>query len=362
MAGADALDARAETFFDAAAARFDAWALASESAIVQHIALGGRIVRLEVSAGAMARAILPALAHLAVPAVPAPDLTVRAWDSESTGIAPISPGWGPDAYRREGYISGFNDGGFHTALQFGPLILRMLDGTRRRALYWTPSAARLPHWERGAPMRPLLHEWLKRSGFVAVHGGAVGTAEGGVFLAGAGGRGKSNVALSCLVSDLRYASDDFCFLSQRPEWTVHSLYCTGKIAAGDRARHPHLHGAESNPERLDHEKALFFLNERFGDRLIRRMPLRAIVLPHVVGHGPGTVVPMPPGDAHRAIATSTIELSRWTGGDTLRSVATLLGERPCYELRVGARIGEVPDLLARLLSDLRPEPPPPAPR
>src|SRR5262249_25577141 len=159
-------------------------------------------------------AILPALSHLSDSEEREPNLVLCAWDSESTGAPSLSPGWGVADYRREGFISGFNDFRFHTAIQFEPLILRMLDMQHRRALYWTPSASKIPHWEVGAPLRPLLHEWLRRIGLVAVHGGAVGQADGGLFLAGAGGRGKSNVALACLKSELLYASDDFCFLSQ----------------------------------------------------------------------------------------------------------------------------------------------------
>lgn len=343
---------RAERFYDSAFERFRTTAAPRWAISVWHIALGPRIVRIEISKGAMERAVMPALAHLVVPEVAEPDLVLCAWDSESTGAPAMSPGWDPDDYRREGYISGFNDTRFHTGMQFEPIILRMIDMERRRAMYWTADASKLPYWEIGAPLRPLLHEWLQRVGTVAIHGGAVGRADGGVFLAGAGGQGKSNVALACLNSDLFYASDDFCFLSQSPEWTAHSLYCTGKMAGGDLVRHPHLRGHESNPDRLDREKALFFLNEKFSHRLIRQVPLRAVVVPRVIAHGPSEVVPIAPVIAHKAIAMSTIELSRWTGGHTLRKVAELLRERPCYELRVGASISDVPPLLAKLLNEL----------
>jgi len=105
---------------------------------------------------------------------------------------------------------------------------------------------------------------------------------------------------------------------------------------------------------LDREKALFFLNEKFANQLIRQMPLCAILLPRVVAQGPSELVPVAPAMAHKAIAMSTIELSRWTGGHTLRKVSELLRERSSYELRVGTSIDEVPPLLARLLNELRP--------
>jgi hypothetical protein len=353
MADISSGEQRAEIFYDSAFRKFGGLAALPGAILQRHISLAGRIVRIEISAGAMERAVMPALSHLIVPEVAEPDLVLCVWDCESTGAPPMSPGWGPEDYRREGYISGFNDARFHTGMQFEPIILRMIDMERRRAMYWTADASKLPYWEIGAPLRPLLHEWLQRVGMVAIHGGAVGRADGGVFLAGAGGQGKSNVALACLNSDLLYASDDFCFLSQSPEWTAHSLYCTGKMAAGDLVRHPYLRGVESNPDRLDREKALFFLNEKFADRLIRQLPLRAIVLPRVIAQGPSKIVPVASAVAHKAIAMSTIELSRWTGGHTLRKVSELLRERPCYELCVGASIDEVPPLLDKLLNELR---------
>jgi len=347
------IDPRAASYYDSAFHAFRTIVAPRCAIDVRHISLGGRLVRLEIPQGAMERAVFPALAHLETAAVAEPDLALCVWDSASTGAPPLAPGWDADAYRREGYIAGFNDDRFHTAMQSDPLILRLIDMDNRRAMVWTPDAAKLPYWEIGAPLRPILHEWLQRVGMVAIHGGAIGYPDGGIFLAGAGGQGKSNVALACLQSDLRYASDDFCFLSQAPEWTMHSLYCTGKIAAADIARHPHLRGAESNPVRVDGEKALFFLTERFGDRLIRDMPLKAIVLPRVIGHGVSEIVPIDPAVVHRAIAMSTIEMSRWTGGHTLRKVVELLRDRPCYELRVGTSIAEAPQLIGQLLRKLR---------
>jgi hypothetical protein len=355
MAGTSSAESRAERYFESSLQQFRVLGTSPDAIVVRHMTLADRTVRIEVSAGAMERAILPAFAHLADCEVREPDLIVCAWDSESTGTPYLSPGWGVEDYRREGFVSGFNDSRFHTATQFDPIILRALDMERRRALYWTPSASRLPYWEIGAPLRPLLHEWLRRIGLVAVHGGAVGRTDGCVFLAGAGGCGKSNIALACLKSDLRYASDDFSFLSRSPHWTVHSLYCTGKIAAGDLVRHPHLRGAESNPERLDREKALFFLSEKFGDRLIRKMPLRAVVLPRVIAQGPSRILEVSPVTAQKVISLSTIELSRWTGRDTLINVAEFLRHVPCYEVQVGASVDEVPELLGQLLAELRPK-------
>jgi hypothetical protein len=343
---------RPEAFFDATLRRFEAFAAVPGTTVIHHLALGDRVVRLVLSAGAMERAIMPALVHLETAGTDRPDLEIMAWDSDGNDAPPVSPGWTADDLRGEGYIAGFNDSRFHTAYQSNPIILRMIDLERRQALYWTRSAARLPIWERGAPMRPLLHEWLGRVGFVAVHGGAVGRAEGGVFLAGIGGRGKSNLALACLSSPLLYASDDFCFLSPSPRWTVHSLYSSGKVAADDLIRHPALRDSVSNPDRLDQEKALFFLAGKFGDRLIRRMELRAIVLPRVTGVGPSRIVPVPRLEARKETAISTFQLSRWSSRDSFGQMSAFVDALPCFAIELGDSLADAPPLLARLIDEL----------
>jgi hypothetical protein len=305
-------------------------------------------VQFEIAPGPMDRHIARGVAHLAVPDIGTPELTVYAWDGADTQAPPLRPGWDKDAYGYHGLIDGMNDERFHAAMQFDPHILRIIDFERREAIYWMPTARDIPVWERGAPLRPLLHEWLRHQGFVPVHGGAVGMPGGGVFLAGAGGSGKSNLALSCLSSPFFYASDDFCVLSEKP-WTVHSLYCTGKIEARDMVRHPHLAGLESNTEHLATEKALFFLQEHFPEKLVRALPMKAVVMPRVVGEGPSRLIASSGAAAQKAIAMSTIQMSRPTADFTFRRVAEFVRTLPCYELQIGARSEDARKLLAELL-------------
>jgi hypothetical protein len=344
--------AGATIYFESALKEFALISTVSAPITSCNLRIAGRIVRLEIASG-MAGVVLPGLSHLIAVESAEPDLTIFVWDSESTGTSLLSPAWAVDDYGRDGVIQGFNDERFHTAVQLDPIILRMLDMETRRAIYWTPSAKSFPYWEFGAPLRPLLHEWLGRCGLVPLHGGAVGFADGGVILAGAGGRGKSNVALACLTSDLFYASDDFCCLSKNPDWVVHSLYCTGKISGHDIVRHPHLRGTERNPDELDHQKAVFVLNDNFADRIIRNMPVRAIVMPRVVGQGITEIVPSTSAVAQKAIAMSTIELSRSGASRIFARVADLVRAVPCYELHVGASLSEVPARLRDLLNALR---------
>lgn len=320
-------------------------------------AIADLTLRVEFAAGDVEKAFVPGIAHIETPRVREPDLTISVWDSDSTGSEPLRAAWAIDDYGQSGLITGFNDARYLAAAPYSPIpAFGMLDREAKRGFYWVRSAAELPYWERGAPLRPLLHEWLSNCGHLPVHGGAVGYADGGVLLAGAGGSGKSNVSLACLNSDLLYASDDFCVLSSEAsdlEWRVHSLYCSGKMLPPDIRRHPHLAPHVSNRDRPEDEKWLFFLQDAFRERLVRSMPLKAVVLPRVVGRGASAIAPETKAVAQRAVAMSTIALSPAGGGTSFARIAALVRALPCYTLSIGEDFENVPRLISGLLRDLR---------
>jgi len=341
---------------DAPAARFFEDAMATFAAcrtIVHDYDIAGQTLRVEFAEGVTERMFARALAHIETQRGAEPDLTVAVWDSDSTATKPLRAAWGIDDYGPSGLIAGFNDARYFAVSPYSPIpAFGMLDRETQRGFYWVRNAAELPYWERGAPLRPLLHEWLSNHGRVPVHGGAVGYADGGVLLSGAGGSGKSNVSLACLASDLLYASDDFCALSNDPDWRVHSLYCSGKMLPPDIRRHPHLDPHVSNRDRPDDEKWLFFLQEPFRARMVRTMPLKAIVLPRVVGTGASVIAPESKAVAQRAVAMSTIALSPAGGAPVFASIASLVRALPCYALRIGEDFENVPRLIGDLLRGL----------
>lgn len=339
-----------ESYFDAGEAQFRALTSTRRARDYRIAGLRLRIVATE----ALDHALSKAIAHLEAEASPdEPDLLVSAWDSVSTDSSPLKPSWSRDDIARDGTVTRFCTKRFHTVISYHAVpIFTMLDRTRRRALYWTRDARDLPFWELGGPMRPLLLEWLKGRGIITLHAGAVGFPDGGVLLGGAGGRGKSNLALSCLDSPLFYASDDFCAVSG-PEWEVHSLYCSGKLAEADLVRHPYLAPHIAEPPGRTAEKLLFLLAGGYGHKLIASMPLKAVVLPQVDRNAKTAIAPARGSDVQRAIAISTIQLSPWTGTFTFAAVAQMIRALPCYKLQIGEDYLRAPTLLADLLAELR---------
>lgn len=322
-------------FFQAVDAAFQRAVQAAGGVVEYDYLIGGYRVRLRFAGSALVPSLTRALAHLSAPTAAGPDLTIHLWETASTGVAPPPPAWDYDDFGGSGLIRSFSTEQYLTSFQLGTNTLSLVDTERNRATFWIKSAEQIPYWDRGAPLRALLTLWLNRRGRMLVHAGAVGLPAGGVLLAGAGGAGKSNTSLATLASELRYASDDFSLLALDPEPTVFSLYATGKTNAADLALLPFLRSSISNPEQLDTEKALFFLNEGWPHKLLTRFPLRAILLPHI-WHGQDSHL-RPAGSAEglNVLAPSTLDLAPSVEAAGFKLLVEIFRRVPCYHLELG---------------------------
>jgi hypothetical protein len=148
-------------------------------------------------------ALLPALAHLRIGPADRAALTIRAWDSDSTGTPPPVAPWKPDAYRQYGLIRGYTGDGFFAAFDGGTRSLNVVDRPGGAAYHWTNNVEDFGMYGRSAPFRTLFNLWLSGGDTQLVHGAAVGHPSGCVLLIGPSGAGKSSTALSCLGSPLQ---------------------------------------------------------------------------------------------------------------------------------------------------------------
>jgi hypothetical protein len=315
--------------------------------------IGGHQVLLRFAGPDVLQAVAPAFAHLAAPVAQEPELMVDIWDSASTGAAPPErPGVDPESAAGAFYF--FEDPPLRGVFQPGMEALSAVDLRANRAWYWVADPGALPYWERAAPIRQILHWWMATRGHQQVHGGAVGTPDGGVLLVGKGGSGKSTFALASLVSELQYAGDDYTMVSIRPRPWVHSLFNSGKVDPENLWRVPHLEPAVSNAEHLATEKAVVFVAQHFPDRLIDGFPLRAIVLPTITGASRTRAAPTSRAAALTALAPSTVFQLHTAGGHALRYMARLVQEVPAYVLELGSDVSETPEVILALLHDLGP--------
>ena len=338
------------TFFEQVYQAYEQAQVQSSSSIEKYYLIGHLTIRLRFASSALVAYLTPALEHLKTSPVTNPSLTICLWDSVSTKVTMPRPPWQADDYRERGEIRGFNNERFNTIFQVGTNALSLLDKQRNLGIFWMKDPHQMPFWEKGAPLRTILNIWMSEQGLQLTHAGAVGTPDGGVLLVGKGGSGKSTTALSCLNSELGYASDDYCLLASDPIPKVYSIYNTGKKRSNDIQRLPFLLSKISNRDRLNAEKALYFLHEHFPDKILSSFPLKAILIPRVTGKVATTIESASSAAALAALAPSTIFQLPCSGGEVFKSISKIARQVDCFYLNLGTDIPQIPVAIKNLLS------------
>jgi hypothetical protein len=312
--------------------------------------IGGFTIRLSFANPTLVSYIAPALAHIAMPPVSDPLLTIFLFDSNSTNSEIPTLPWHEDQYARRGEILEFTTERIHISYQWGTQALSLLDKKESIAIYWISDSKQIPYWDTGAPLLSILQLFFGGKGLQMVHGGAVGMPEGGVLLVGKGGSGKSTSALSCINSELFYAGDDYLLVAHNPPPTAHSVYCTGKVNSCDAEKFQFLNLAVSNRDRLDKEKALYFLNDRFPTKIIKNFPIRAILIPRITSKSRAYLEPASTRDALTAMVPSTIIQMPFAGKKACEIMTRIAMDVPCYYFNVGSDLAQIPKAILSLMS------------
>ena len=326
-------------YFESVVDAFEQGAAAVGGAIDRFYAIGGYTIRLRFAGRALLPCLTRALAHLSAKPTSTPALTIDILDSASTGMTVTRPPWQVANPNGRGEILGFNDRRIRGSCQTGVDYCSLLDVSQDQAIYWLSDYRDIPYWECGAPLRVILHWWMGERGLHFVHAAAVGTRTGGVLLGGRGGSGKSTTALAGLDGGLTYVSDDYCLISLNPAPHAHSLYSSAKLNADNVERFPRLAATVSNADRLDSEKAVLYLHERYADRIATTFAIRAVLLTRVTGRPDTRLSPATAAEGLKAIAPSTIFQLPGAGLREFQALARLVREVPV--LTPGGRNGSV---------------------
>lgn len=273
------------------------------------------------------------------------DGTFHIWDSASTGVRMIDSPWRKDEYNIRGEILNWASDGILVALNPDGVLVSIFDSRTSTGVLWIRDAGQVPSYEQGAPLRLMLHWWLREHDRQYVHAGAIGTPDGAVLLAGASGSGKSNTALGALGAGLGYLSDDYCAVGVAPAPRVYSLYSTAKTSDADLERLPFLRPHVTNPQRPATDKALYFLAEAFPAQMLREAPLTAVVLPHITREGPTRLRAGRPAEAVMALAPSTIGQLAYAGAEVTATLGRLSRALPCLHLDIRAGSTDAPEVL-----------------
>ena len=239
-------------------------------------------------------------------------------------------------------MRGSGDTGIDASYALADRILSLWRRSDRRGLFWANDGGTLPVWEPTAPFRNLLYWALADVGLVLAHAAVVGTAQGGVLLAGRGGSGKSTTAMVCVDAGWRYVSDDYCILDPSDQPIAHALYGTAKLWPEAFERLPRLAPAASHQR--DDSKIVFDLTDSFSGALTESLPLRAVVVP-TVAPATGTLRRMPVALGARALAPSTLFQVPGARGSSLGVIAEILRRVPVFGLDVGPDFEAIPAAL-----------------
>ncbi|MEZ0215645.1 MAG: hypothetical protein ACAH89_00760 [Rariglobus sp.] len=220
------------------------------------------------------------------------------------------------------------------------------------AFYCVRSAAGLPYYETAAPMRALLNAFLNHHRRQLVHASAVGDSRGGLLLVGEGGSGKSSTALLCLDSPLFHLADDWCVIAPGETPRLASAYSSAKLRPDNLHRFPALAARIHNREKLQEEKATFFLNRHFPEKLLRACPARALILPVVTGEATTRIERVAGTVAWRAMVSCTLAQIPGTDRDSIALMSAFSARLPAYRLLLGRDLPAIPGVLSGLLDKL----------
>lgn len=312
--------------------------------------LAGRTIRLQGAGPALIDRIAPAFAHLprADDTTPA-ELTILLWDTASTGQPlPDLGGAGPQV--GEPVTPILHDGGRSFVFHAFEGAISYLDHEQGLGVYAVEDATRLPPWERACPLRALLTWWAAPERLLMAHGAAVGSGEGALLLAGPGGSGKSTTALACFAAGWGYLGDDYVLLDV-DDGTVWSAYGSAKLAPDHLARFPDLLTAEpAGPhDPSDAKQVGWPLQLRLAATVIEA-PVRAIVMPTVVGGPTSALRPLPASRALMALAPLTMFQTPGDQNAAFQLSTAIARRAPAFRLELGADMDRVPALLAGLLA------------
>ena len=102
-----------------------------------------------------------------------------------------------------------------------------------------------------------------------------------------------------------------------------------------------MNKAISNRDRLDTEKALYFIDEHFPRKMISSFPLKAILIPRITHQQDTFLESASAIAALSALAPSTILQLPGAANNDLAAISKIVKQADCYYLNVGTNIANV---------------------
>jgi hypothetical protein len=316
----------------------------------------GRTVRLRLAGDDLEAVLTDALRHRALPPENAePELEICAWDERSTGVTADLDGVPNLGEERQGGNL-VNDprtvvhgpSGFVSVQGKEAWAAQAYDAASGRAFLWARDPSVLGLWgEHTKPFLEIFHAWLIDTPWQPIHGGAVGGPGGGVLLAGGSGVGKSTTVLSCVQAGWLYAGDDYLAIrTDGGEASVGNLYGSARLCVDMADRFDGFRPAEVGAISVNGiEKRDLILADVLPPSQFGGFPIRAILLPRIVGGPRSALRPASPAQATVAIGAVTMHLLRAGAREAFEKIAGIAAATPAYRLELGDDIDDLPNLI-----------------
>jgi hypothetical protein len=303
---------------------------AASRAVTRSIAIGDVTLSLRFATPEIAATLFPAFAHVEAPAVTAPDITVRFWDSVSTGAARVRSPLRPGMLVDRGVVAGGEETSIRILCEPEYFHYSAWNSAECSAVVWADDVRRLGGHERASPIRAILQWALEPHEVFLIHGACVAGSNSGVLIGGLSGAGKSTTAIACLEGGLSFLGDDYVALAGHEPRAL-SLYASAKLddhSVGLLGGLPDVaRGIAVGPP---FNKNVLMLGESRSDMLKRETPVGAIVVP--ARDAPPGLTPAPAALALRELAAPSVLQIPHEGAGTLRRLAALVRDVPAFRL------------------------------
>ena len=313
---------------------------------VECFSVAGTPVSIAWTSDALRRALRPAIAHLETPDPAAIRVTVA--DSATSGIRMPPFPWRPDDVGARGEVARASGDGVQTAY-FGPSkALSMYHAAEGRGFFWVPNGGALAPHERAAPLRTLFHWIGVTSGRRMAHAAAVGALGVGALLAGRGGSGKSTTALLCLLAGMEFVGDDYVAVGIEPHPVAFALYGTAKVTSETLSLVPRARDSLMvAPSGSD--KGVVLASAVGGERVVRHVPLGAIVVPRVTRERKTRARRASATEVILALAPTTMLQLPGNDAAAFEQLTSMARRLPGWTLELGSDLAQIPGRVAEIL-------------
>lgn len=314
--------------------------------------LGGTVGRIRCSSDLMRQRLVAPLAHvLTEPGPRAVSFTVDWADASGCDSAWTALPWSPQRRSAEQGTSEYLEAPYLFTAH-GDAVLTGLDQSQQRTVAVVRSAQEWPPDHYHQSIFITLYQHLRQHRFHLIHAAAVGIDGKVVLLTGASGSGKTTTMLSCIRQGFEFYSDDATLLRRTADGVTEAVSLLGTINATPQtlAWFPELEPAAA-PVANRTGKRLAMINAVYPGQAARRGLVAAIMVPEITGRPGTSLTPIGRGEVLSAVLPFSLDLhDSDAASGQLDFLIDAVQSIPCYRLRLGNDLNEVPRFLAEFLS------------